>query len=87
MAGSMRTFVADRWRDGADFIGPAGGWAGPKKTKNSQVLIFLSWDCHFSMKVIYCASNSVGTKSISQGRRLLKKSAIFAKNRPKTAKF
>ena len=30
MAGSMRTFVADGQTHGADFIGPPGGWAGPK---------------------------------------------------------
>ena len=34
MAESMRTLVTDRWTDrridGADFIGPTGGWAGPK---------------------------------------------------------
>ena len=31
MAGSMRTFVTDRQRDGAGFIGPAGWLGGSKK--------------------------------------------------------
>ena len=33
MAGSMRTFVTDRQRDGAGFIGPAGWLGGSKNSK------------------------------------------------------
>ena len=44
MAGSMRTFVTDGQTDGrtdgADLIGPAGGWAVPRSVKTGlyQVL-------------------------------------------------
>ena len=43
--------------------------------------VFPSWDYYRSIKVLYCASNSVGTKSISQGISLQKISHFCKKTK------